>query len=154
MNLESVNDKIKAIKYIMDNDLIVPQMLEEARADLKKYVGMKNELLNAMKTNPEPNFPEEAEEPNYEEEFRFTGNVSVAPVHPLINPASRHYEMIDNVEAILRMEQMYSTQELMSWANISAMKYRLRIGHKDDVTKEASKIAGFEAYYKYLEQRL
>jgi len=147
MNLESVNDKIKAIKYIMENDLIVPQMLEEARADLKKYVGMKDALLNAMKTNPEPNFPEEVE-------IDSTYTDPEPPVHPLINPASRHYEMIDSVEAILRMEQMYSTQELMVWANISAMKYRLRIGHKDDVAKEASKIAGFEAYYKYLEQRL
>lgn len=70
--------------------------------------------------------------------------------HPLLNPDSPHYKMIDGVEAIERMEQMYSTEDLMAWAKITAMKYRLRIGNKDDVVKEATKIAGFEAYYKYL----
>jgi len=70
--------------------------------------------------------------------------------HPLLNPASPHYSMVDGVEAIERMEQMYSTEDLMAWAKISAMKYRLRIGGKDDVEKEAKKIATYEEYYKYL----
>ena len=73
--------------------------------------------------------------------------------HPLLNPDSPHYQMIDGVEAITRMEQMYSTEDLMAWAKITAMKYRLRIGNKDDVVKEATKIAGYEAYYDYLKER-
>ena len=73
-----------------------------------------------------------------------------AAIHPLLNPESRHYEMIDGVETITRMEQMYSGEELMAWAAISAMKYRLRIGKKDDVMKEARKIESYEAYYRYL----
>lgn len=72
-------------------------------------------------------------------------------LHPLLNPDSPHYKMVDGVEAIERMEQMYSTEELMIWANITIMKYRLRIGKKDDVEKEITKIKGYEAYYKYLE---
>jgi hypothetical protein len=71
-------------------------------------------------------------------------------VHPLLNPHSPHYKMVDDVEAITRMEQMYCTRDLMAWANLSAMKYRLRIGNKDDVVKEAGKIKTYEAYYKYL----
>ena len=51
--------------------------------------------------------------------------------HPLLNPESKHYSMVDGVEAIIRMEEMFTTDELMSWAKISAMKYRLRIGAKD-----------------------
>jgi len=70
--------------------------------------------------------------------------------NPLINPESTHYQMFDGVESIDRLEEMYSTEELASWAKISAMKYRLRIGHKDDVKKEVTKILGFEDYYKYL----
>jgi len=70
--------------------------------------------------------------------------------HPLKNPDSKHYQMVDGVEAIERLEQMYSTEELLAWAKLSAMKYRLRIGRKDDVQKETTKILGFEAYYKYL----
>ena len=73
--------------------------------------------------------------------------------HPLLNPDSKHYAMFDGVEAIQRMEQMFSPQELMAWAKISAMKYRLRIGHKDDPTKEVKKIQTFEAYYKYLKEK-
>ena len=71
--------------------------------------------------------------------------------HPLLNPESKHYSMIDGVEAICRMEDMYPKHELMVWAKITAMKYRLRIGNKDDVLKEAKKIETYEAYYKYLE---
>lgn len=70
--------------------------------------------------------------------------------HPLLNPDSPHYSMVDGVESIERMEQMYSKAELATWANITAMKYRLRIGKKDEVRKEATKIANYEAYYKYL----
>jgi len=75
-------------------------------------------------------------------------------VHPLLNPDSHHYKMVDNVESIERMEQMYTTEELMVWAKMTAMKYRLRIGNKDDVLKEAKKIETYEAYYKYLEEQL
>lgn len=73
--------------------------------------------------------------------------------HPLLNPDSSHYAMADGVEAIQRLEQMYSKEELQNWANISAMKYRLRIGNKDDVAKEARKIKTFEDYYLYLEEK-
>lgn len=75
-------------------------------------------------------------------------------MHPLLNPASQHYSMVDGVEAIERMEQMYSNEELLHWANISAMKYRLRIGNKDDVSKEVAKIKSYEAYYEYLAVKL
>jgi hypothetical protein len=74
--------------------------------------------------------------------------------HPLLNPDSKHYSMVDNIEAITRMEQMYSIEELMVWANLTAMKYRLRIGKKDGADKEVKKIATYEAYYKYLERKL
>ena len=75
-------------------------------------------------------------------------------VHPLLNPASPHYQMCDGVEAIERMEQMYTKQELMIWAKCNVMKYRLRIGKKDDVIQEAKKIDTYEAYYKYLESAI
>lgn len=71
--------------------------------------------------------------------------------HPLKNHDSKHYSMVDGIEAVDRLEQMYSREDLMAWAKISAMKYRLRIGNKDDVAKEATKIKTFEAYYKHLE---
>lgn len=74
--------------------------------------------------------------------------------HPLLNPESKHYAMVDGVEAICRMEQMYTTEELMVWSKITAMKYRLRIGNKDEVLKESVKIDTYEAYYEYLEEKL
>ena len=42
--------------------------------------------------------------------------------HPLLNPESNHYQMVDSVEAITRMEQMYSNEDLMAWAKLNAMK--------------------------------
>jgi len=73
--------------------------------------------------------------------------------HPLKNPDSKHYQMIDGIESIERIEQMYSVKDLMAWAKITAMKYRLRIGNKDNIHQEATKIKGYEAYYKHLQQR-
>ena len=70
--------------------------------------------------------------------------------HPLLNPDSKHYHMVDGIEAVARLEQMYTSEELAIWAKITAMKYRLRIGNKDDVEKEATKISTYEAYYRYL----
>ena len=70
--------------------------------------------------------------------------------HPLLNPESTHYSMADGVEAVTRLEEMYTYEELAVWAKITAMKYRLRIGHKDDPLKEVKKIQTYEAYYQYL----
>jgi len=74
--------------------------------------------------------------------------------HPLLNSDSQHYLMIDDIEAITRMEQMYSIEDLMSWAKLTAMKYRLRIANKDDVVKEAKKIKTYEKYYEYLQGKI
>ena len=81
-------------------------------------------------------------------------NGNEPPPHPLLNPDSKHYTMVDGVEAIERLEQMYSQHELAIWAKITAMKYRLRMGHKDGIHKEAHKIETYEAYYKYLEDKI
>ena len=76
--------------------------------------------------------------------------MSSAEEHPLLNPDSPHYEMVDGREAIEYMESLYTTIQLMDWAECSAMKYRLRIGKKDNSEKEVAKIKSFEAYYRYL----
>ena len=74
----------------------------------------------------------------------------MASKHPLLNPESTHYQMADGIEAITRMEQMFTKEELAIWAKVTIMKYRLRIGHKDDPSKEMGKIKTYEDYYKYL----
>ncbi len=85
--------------------------------------------------------------------FYPTDPVDGEKMHPLLNPASPHYSMVDGFEAIERMEQMYTTEQLMSWSIITAMKYRLRIGKKDSVEGDAVKILGYEAYYQYLQNK-
>lgn len=73
--------------------------------------------------------------------------------HPLVNPESKHYEMIGGKQSVEYMELMFTHEEMMSWAKVTAMKYRLRIGNKDEPSKEVEKIRGYEAYYKYLEEQ-
>jgi len=46
--------------------------------------------------------------------------------HPLLNPESTHYQMVDGVEAIERLEEMFTSEERMIWAKITAMKYKNR----------------------------
>lgn len=79
--------------------------------------------------------------------------------HPLKNPNSSHYAMWHNgdgeaVEAIDLMEKMFTQDELLTWAKITVLKYRLRIGKKDDIAKEMKKIETYEAYVRYLENEL
>lgn len=71
------------------------------------------------------------------------------PNHPLKNPNSPHYHITGD-ESIHLMERMYSKRELLAWAKITAMKYRMRIGKKDAPEKEIEKISTYEAYYAYL----
>lgn len=82
--------------------------------------------------------------------------ISVAIKHPLINEDSPHYKMLGGVQSIALMEAMFTTDELMAWAKITAMKYRLRIGKKlgNYAEAEVNKIMTFENYYNYLEQKL
>jgi len=79
--------------------------------------------------------------------------MSTSDDHPLLNEDSKHYSMVDGVEAITRLEQMYTVEELLAWSKITAMKYRLRVGNKDDPSKEVKKIKTFEAYHRYLTQQ-
>jgi len=74
--------------------------------------------------------------------------------HPLVNEDSPHYKMLGGVQSIHLMEEIFTTEELMAWAKITAFKYRMRIGKKDDPTIEVKKIKTFEAYYEYLEKKL
>jgi len=74
--------------------------------------------------------------------------------HPLVNEDSPHYKMLGGVQSIHLMEEIFTTEELMAWAKITAFKYRMRIGKKDDPTMEVKKIKTFEEYYEYLENKL
>lgn len=81
-------------------------------------------------------------------------------LHPLKNPDSAHYAMWldglsgETVEAIDLVEKMATKEELLAWAKISLLYYRLRIGKKDDIVKEIKKIETFEAYVHYLENKM
>ena len=74
-------------------------------------------------------------------------------VHPLINDASPHYQMVDGEESITIMEKMFTKEELMAWAKITSYKYRFRLGKKDDNSKDIKKMQTYESYYTYLKNK-
>jgi len=81
---------------------------------------------------------------------------SLMKANPLINKESTHYKMFDGIEAIERMEQMFTTEELMAWAKLTVFKYRLRVGKKAqvDAQSDIAKILTYESYYEYLKGKL
>ena len=91
----------------------------------------------------------EASELTYEEVLA----VKIVDTHPLLNPDSNHYNMFDGKESIEILEAIMTTKELMAWCRGNIYKYRLRLAHKDDVSKEVRKIQTYEAYYKYLKAK-
>ncbi len=80
--------------------------------------------------------------------------VNAPKVHPLLNPESTHYNMFDDKESIEILEAIMTTTELMAWCRGNVYKYRLRIGNKDNASKEVKKIQTYEAYYRYLKEKL
>jgi len=80
-------------------------------------------------------------------------SIKIVDTHPLLNPDSKHYNMFDGLESIEILEAVMTTEELMAWCRGNIYKYRLRLGNKDDVSKEVKKIQTYEAYYKYLEAK-
>jgi len=126
MTTEEMEARLSALVYILENDFYGPDIIQEV-LDEKEQL---EKLLYGV--------PRAKEEES----------------HPLTNPNSPHYNMIDGVEAIKRMEQMYSPDELITWATITAMKYRLRVGNKEqvDALSDIEKIKSYEAYIKYLRE--
>jgi len=85
--------------------------------------------------------------------YEETQAIKIIDTHPLLNPDSNHYNMFDGLESIEILEAVMTTKELMAWCRGNIYKYRLRLGNKDDVSKEVKKIQTYEAYYKYLKAK-
>lgn len=71
--------------------------------------------------------------------------------HPLKNEASKHYELWKDLEVIELIEKVLTKEELIGACKFNILKYRLRIGNKDDELKELSKVKDYENYLKFLE---
>ena len=76
-------------------------------------------------------------------------------LHPLINPDSPHYspepEQKDKKTAIEDFEERYTVQQLHSWAMITEDKYKSRLGRKDDIDKELTKMKTYKDYKNMLQ---
>ena len=74
--------------------------------------------------------------------------------HPLKDPNSSHYGIIDGIDSIDIMEKTMTTFELMGWAKGNVLKYQLRLGKKDNPEQEIAKIKRYQDYYHYLKEQL
>lgn len=67
------------------------------------------------------------------------------------NKHDKHYlEAV--VEPIKVMEKMFTKEELKGFIKGNILKYRLRMGHKDDIQKEMDKIRVYEQWLAKLER--
>lgn len=60
------------------------------------------------------------------------------------NPNSKHYELWENFEAIDVIKLALTDEEYKGFLKGNILKYRLRVGKKDDVSKEIEKIKDYE----------
>ena len=56
------------------------------------------------------------------------------------------------VEPIKVMEKLFTKEELKGFIKGNILKYRLRMGHKDDIQKEMDKIRVYEQWLVKLER--
>ena len=64
------------------------------------------------------------------------------------NPNSKHYELWENFEAIDVIKLVLTDEEYKGFLKGNILKYQLRLGKKDDVSKEIEKIKDYERELK------
>ena len=60
------------------------------------------------------------------------------------NPNSKHYELWENFEDINVTKLTLTDEEYKGFLKGNILKYRLRVGKKDDVLKEIEKIKDYQ----------
>ena len=68
-----------------------------------------------------------------------------------VDKHDKHY-LESVVEPIKVMEKMFTKEELKGFIKGNILKYRLRVGHKDDIQKEMDKIRVYEQWLAKLER--
>ena len=68
-----------------------------------------------------------------------------------VDKHDKHY-LESVVEPIKVMEKLFTKEELKGFIKGNILKYRLRMGHKDDIQKEVDKIRVYEQWLAKLER--
>ena len=71
-------------------------------------------------------------------------NIVSECINEVKNPKSKHYELWENFEAIDVIKLVLTDEEYKGFLKGNILKYRLRVGKKDDVLKEIEKIKDYE----------
>lgn len=66
--------------------------------------------------------------------------------------SASHYDD-QRINVIHQMEAVWGTHAVMIWCEITAFKYRMRIGKKDNPSLELKKIKWYETMAKYLKDK-
>jgi hypothetical protein len=69
--------------------------------------------------------------------------------HPLLNEDSKHYHA-EEEPAILTLEKHFTLAQMLSWAEITALKYKLRENHKGQKENDIIKRQTFNDYADFL----
>ena len=69
------------------------------------------------------------------------------------NPNSKHYELWENFEAIDAIKLVLTDEEYKGFLKGNILKYRLRLGKKDEVSKEIEKIEDYQKELKEMKAR-
>ena len=64
------------------------------------------------------------------------------------NPNSKHYELWENFEAIDVIKLALTDEEYKGFLKGNILKYQLRLGKKDEVSKEIEKIEDYQRELK------
>lgn len=89
----------------------------------------------------------------YEVRLRGTDTYIVVNANKVqeVDKHDKHY-LESVVEPIKVMEKLFTKEELKGFIKGNILKYRLRMGHKDDIQKEMDKIRVYEKWLAKLER--
>lgn len=81
----------------------------------------------------------------------YVESVNLEPYEDVDRYHDSHYKT-SVLEPILVMQKMFTHEEFVGFLKGNILKYRLRLGHKDDIQKEMDKIQRYEQWLEETEQ--
>lgn len=154
----TVKFKKRGGRFVVQEDHLHSEY-DDTHGDKSEYDSKYYNDIHEDKSNYESTYPNTPEDKSdYEssstqdvEEIPYNSRVEHEPVVDIptvddkVDYHDSHYKECV-VEPILVMYKMFTKEEMIGFLKGNILKYRLRLGHKDDIQKEMDKIKRYEQW--------
>lgn len=135
----TVKFKKRGGRFVVQEDHLHSEY-DDTHEDKSKYCDTHED-----KSEYESSSTQDVEEIPYTVHVDSESSVDIPTVEDKVDYHDSHYKECV-VEPILVMYKMFTKEEMIGFLKGNILKYRLRLGHKDDIQKEMDKIKRYEQW--------